>query len=122
MRMQTIVAPDIWEQQNAEEAELVRLAGRDPDAFARLYDRFVQKVYRYAYRRVRSHADAEDITAQVFRRALEGIAGYDERGAPFGAWLFRIARNLLVDRARAGPSALSLDGLAVAGFEPGSDG
>src|SRR5579883_2407674 len=85
----------------AGEAALVEAAKQDSHAFALLYDRYVERVYRYCYRRLGSHADAEDTTSQTFHRALEAIASYEVRGAPFEAWLFRIAHNLVVDRSRA---------------------
>jgi RNA polymerase sigma-70 factor, ECF subfamily len=66
---------------------------------------------RYAYRRLGSHSDAEDLAAQTFQRALEAIGRYEERGLPFGAWLFRIAHNLIVDRRRVQRGDLPLDGM-----------
>ncbi len=103
----------------AVEADLVALATVEPEAFGRLYDRYVGRVYRYAFRRLSSHPDAEDVTSQTFRRALEGLAGYTWQGAPFGAWLFRIAHNQIVDRRRQVAAPLSLQQLTEAGWEPG---
>jgi len=100
------------------EAALVEQARDDPDAFAQLYDRYVDRIYRYGFRRLSRHEDAEDLTAQTFRRALEGLPEYEWRGLPFGAWLFRIAHNLVVDRRRVGNAPLSLDRLTEGGFEP----
>jgi RNA polymerase sigma-70 factor, ECF subfamily len=107
----------------AVEQQLVALAAVDPDAFGRLYDRYVERVYRFAFGRLGTHIDAEDVTSQTFRRALEGLAGYTWQGAPFGAWLFRIAHNQIVDRRRqvASPLSLSLERLGEAGFEPRDD-
>jgi RNA polymerase sigma-70 factor (ECF subfamily) len=102
----------------SEEAVLVERARTDPDAFAGLYDRYVQRVYRYAYARLGTHADAEDLTAQTFHRALERLDQFEWRGTPFGAWLFRIAHNLVMDRRRTGSPPLSLDGLSENGFDP----
>jgi RNA polymerase sigma-70 factor, ECF subfamily len=101
-----------------EEATLVERARTDPDAFAGLYDRYVQRVYRYAYARLGSHPDAEDLTAQTFHRALERLEQYQWRGMPFGAWLFRIAHNLVVDRRRSGSPPVSLDSLSENGYDP----
>jgi len=103
------------------EAAWIAAAQRDPDAFARLYDRYVERVYRYAFRRLSVHTDAEDVTAQTFHRALEGLPRYSWTGAPFGAWLFRIAHNLIVDRYRAGAGPISLDGLAGGGGTEATD-
>ena len=92
------------------DGSLAARAAADPQAFAELYDRYLPRVYRYAYRRLGSHSDAEDLAAQTFQRALEAIGRYEERGLPFGAWLFRIAHNLIVDRRRGQRGDLPLDG------------
>jgi RNA polymerase sigma-70 factor (ECF subfamily) len=104
--------------QPEDEAALVARARTDPNAFALLYDRYVERVYQFAYRRLASHADAEDVTAQTFHRALEHLGRYEWRGLPFGAWLFRIARNLVVDHLRAAGAPLSLDEVSANGAEP----
>lgn len=92
------------------EGSLAERAARDPAAFAALYESYLPRVYRYAYRRLGAHTDAEDLTAQTFQRALEAIGRYEPRGAPFGAWLFRIAHNLVVDRYRTRRGDVPLDG------------
>ena len=102
----------------AEEATLIDRARSDPEAFGVLYDRHLTRVYRYVYSRCDNHAEAEDLTAQTFHRALERFETFEWRGLPFAAWLFRIAHNLIVDRARRGPNSASLDGLGEQGFEP----
>jgi RNA polymerase sigma-70 factor (ECF subfamily) len=112
-------SPDVRQAELDQEQALVECARSDADAFAALYDLYVERIYRYAFRRLGTHADAEDLTAQTFRRALEYLARYDSRGAPFGAWLFRIAHNLIVDRFRARAEPLSLDGLVGAGLDVG---
>jgi RNA polymerase sigma-70 factor (ECF subfamily) len=94
----------------AREQTLVQRAQDHPEAFAALYDAYVDRVYRYAFRRLGAHADAEDLTAQTFQRAIEALPRYQPRGLPFGAWLFRIAHNLIVDRRRSKNGAVSLDG------------
>lgn len=77
-----------------------RAAAGDAEAFGELYDRYVDAVYRYVYYRVRNEADAEDVTSEVFFKALRAIPGYTPR-QPFLAWLYRIARNAVIDRARS---------------------
>jgi RNA polymerase sigma-70 factor (ECF subfamily) len=105
----------------AERLQVAR-AQRDLQAFGPLYDRYVDPVYRYCYRRTRDHPAAEDMTAQTFRRALEGLPRYEWREAPFGAWLFRIARNLLIDQGTKSGRSVSLDGLLEGGFEAAGGG
>jgi RNA polymerase sigma-70 factor, ECF subfamily len=82
------------------EADLVKAAQRDPAEFAALYRLFLQRVYRYVRVRVRDDEAAADLTQQVFLKALQSLPSYQERGLPFAAWLFRIARNHAVDAAR----------------------
>jgi RNA polymerase sigma-70 factor, ECF subfamily len=73
----------------------------DPDAVAHLYDLYAGRVYRFALVRVESRADAEDILQQTFVKMIEALPRYEDRGLPFAAWLFRIARNTMIDLARA---------------------
>jgi RNA polymerase sigma-70 factor (ECF subfamily) len=94
-----------------QERRLVERARTDAQAFAALYDRYVRRVYRYAYHRLGTHHEAEDLTAQTFERVLEALPQYEPRGLPFAAWLFRIAHNLVVDRYRVRGAPLSLEEL-----------
>ena len=86
------------------ESDLIARAARDADAFGELYERYVDRIYNYIYYRVANVHDAEDLTARVFYRALAHIDEYRDRGAPFAAWLYRIAHNLVAnwhrDRSR----------------------
>lgn len=83
-----------------EDALLARRASAgEAEAFGALYDRYVDQVYRYVYYRVRNEAEAEDVTSDVFMRALRAIPKYEPRQA-FLAWLYRIARNAVIDRGR----------------------
>lgn len=91
-----------------DEAALIASARRDPGAFGILYRRYVTRVYRYLFSHVRSEADAEDLTAQVFMAAWEGLGKYREQGN-FPAWLFSIARNKVNDHFRKLRDHLSLD-------------
>jgi RNA polymerase sigma-70 factor, ECF subfamily len=87
---------------------LVAAARRDRAAFAPLYLRYVDPVYRYCLRRLGSREAAEDATAQVFAKAIGALSGYRENGPSFRSWLFAIAHNVLVDTGR---SARPLDAL-----------
>ena len=83
-----------------EDAALARRAAKgEAEAFGILYDRYVSSVYRYVFYRVRTEAEAEDVTSDVFMRALRAIPRYEPRQA-FLAWLYRIARNAVIDRSR----------------------
>jgi len=79
-----------------------RACDGDPRAFGRLYDEYADRVYAFVRSRTDSSHDAEDVTAAVFLKAWEAIGSYDDRGLPFSAWLFRIARNAVVDEYRRG--------------------
>ena len=84
-----------------EEESLVRRAQqRDQQAFAQLYEEHFDKIYRYVALRIGDRAEAEDITQQVFLKALQSIASFRWKGIPFSAWLFRIAHNQVIDYLR----------------------
>jgi RNA polymerase sigma-70 factor (ECF subfamily) len=82
------------------ERRLVESAQRDPARFGDLYEHYFELVYAYVARRVRDRSEAEDLTAEVFHKALRSLARFKWTGAPFAAWLFRIASNMISDRAR----------------------
>ncbi|MCL4264619.1 MAG: RNA polymerase sigma factor [Anaerolineae bacterium] len=79
---------------------LIEQAKRDPQAFAWLYDRYVDRIYRYAYRQTGDEALAQDVTAVTFERALRHIQRYQWRGQSVLAWLYRIARNEAISQQR----------------------
>lgn len=83
-----------------EERRLVEAAQQDPSRFAELYERHVDRVYSFVLARVRDRHVAEDVTADVFHKALANLRSFEWRGAPFGAWLIRIAANRVTDRHR----------------------
>ena len=89
---------DRSEEPTSDEAELVqRAVDHDPEAFGRLYDIHVDRVYRHIYYRVGNEQDAEDLTQQVFLKAWQAIARYKRMASPFIAWLMTISHNLVVD-------------------------
>jgi RNA polymerase sigma-70 factor (ECF subfamily) len=83
-----------------DERSLVAAARADPERFLELYDRYFHRVWAFAIRRARNRAEAEDVTSEVFRRALENLGSYEWRGVPFIAWLLRIASNTLATRGQ----------------------
>jgi len=99
-KMQILIQDDI--------PALITAALEDPAAFGRLYNRYVQPIYRYIYSRVGNAHEAEDITSQTFVAAYESLARYRERGQ-FSAWLFRIARSKLNDHFRRSRREVGLE-------------
>jgi len=81
----------------------------DEAAFVAVYRAYAPAVYRFCLARVRHSADAEDLLQQTFLRVVEALPRYEDRGLPFGAWLFRIARSATVDQHRRRRDDLSLD-------------
>jgi RNA polymerase sigma-70 factor, ECF subfamily len=81
----------------------------DPDAIGALYDHFSGRVYRFVLVRVHTVSDAEDLLQKIFLKVIEGLPRYEARGLPFAAWLFRIARNTVIDYERTRHEHASLD-------------
>jgi RNA polymerase sigma-70 factor (ECF subfamily) len=78
--------------------KLIQQAKRgDGQAIATIYQNYVDRIFRYIVYRVGSEADAEDLTAEVFLNMVEGLASYEYSGAPFEAWLYRIASRRVAD-------------------------
>lgn len=94
--------------QDDDAALATRASAGDAQAFGALYDRYVDAVYRYVYYRVRNEAEAEDVTSDVFFKALRAMPRYQPQH-PFLAWLYRIARNAVIDRARRQRPQLSFE-------------
>ena len=94
-------------------ADLVRLAQQgDTAAFGALYEQYAPAIARYLRRRLGASEEVlEDLTSELFVKVYQKLGGYQDRGLPFSAWLYRIAHNLLVDHVRALPrhAARSLD-------------
>lgn len=90
------------------EGLVARAKEGDRAAFAQLYRQYLPSVYKFLYYRVGSKAQAEDMTAETFLRALRKIETFTWTGADFGAWLMRIARNLVLDDAKSSRSRLEI--------------
>ena len=84
----------------ADEQLLVEAAQKDPSRFAQLYEANFERVYAYIAGRVRNREAAEDLTAEVFHKALAHLGRFESRGVPFAAWLYRIAANAVADHSR----------------------
>ena len=83
-----------------DERLLVEAAQKDPARFAELYELHFEPVYLFIARRVPSREIAEDLTSDVFHKALANLQRFEWRGVPFGAWLLRIAANAITDRGK----------------------
>jgi RNA polymerase sigma-70 factor, ECF subfamily len=83
-----------------DERRLIEAAQRDRARFADVYEEYFELVYAYIARRIRTRDEAQDLTAEVFRKALEHLPRFRWTGAPFAAWLFRIGSNLIADRSK----------------------
>jgi RNA polymerase sigma-70 factor (ECF subfamily) len=97
------------------DSALIARTQEDPEAFGLLYERYVGRIYNYIYYRTGNRQDAEDLTARTFYQALRHISRYVDRGAPFSAYLYRIAHNALANwhRDRSRRQIISLDDLVM---------
>lgn len=89
-------------REDAEERLLVQAAQNDPAKFGDLYDLHFERIYAFIARRVHNRDKAEDLTSEVFHKALASLKSYEFRGVPFAAWLYRIAANIVFDHSRRG--------------------
>ncbi|HEU5034915.1 MAG TPA: ECF subfamily RNA polymerase sigma factor, BldN family [Mycobacteriales bacterium] len=123
-----IPAPMPPSEPTGELLTVMEVVGRaqtgDADAFAQLYDRYVDVVYRYVHYRVANVALAEDLTSETFLRALRRISSYTWQGRDFGAWLVTIARNLIADHYKSGRYRMEIatSDLVEAGADRSEDG
>ncbi len=101
-----------------EERALIEAAKHDAEAFGKLYQRYVKRIYNYLYRHTGSQVEAEDLTSRTFFRALRNLHQYKDRGGAFQAWLFCIAHNLVVNWYRD-QSRHPVVSLEVTGDHPG---
>jgi RNA polymerase sigma-70 factor, ECF subfamily len=90
-----------------DERLLVEAARKDPARFGELYEIHFERVYLFVIRRVGDRDVAEDLTSDVFHKALANIKQFEWRGIPFGAWLLRIAANTITDRVKRSGRELS---------------
>src|SRR5438093_9986715 len=81
----------------------------DAEAYGLIFDHYHAPIYRYIASRVHRPTDAEDLAQTVFVKALEALPRYESRGIPFGGWLFRLARNAVIDFVRTRHDHLELD-------------
>jgi RNA polymerase sigma-70 factor, ECF subfamily len=107
--------------EQAEERLLVEAAQKDPTRFAELYEMNFERVYAFVARRVSNRDAAEDLTSEVFHKALANLRRFEWRGVPFAAWLLRIAVNAIADRAQRVGKELVVDDPPELGEEASAD-
>jgi RNA polymerase sigma-70 factor (ECF subfamily) len=87
--------------QELDESQLIRRAkAGDAEAFGELYTRHIQAVFRFFFARLDNREDAEDLTEEAFFRVWRSLPTFEDQGVPFLAYLFLVARNLLIDHYR----------------------
>jgi RNA polymerase sigma-70 factor (ECF subfamily) len=114
------------EPEEPDRGEVVELVARaqagDADAFGRLYDRYLDLVYRYVYYRVGGKALAEDLVSETFLRALRRIGTFEWQGRDFAAWLITIARNIIADHYKSGRFRLEVSTADMLDADRATDG
>lgn len=92
-----------------EELQLVLNAQQDFQAFSRLYDHYLSRIYAYCFNRIPHKANCEDVVSEVFVNALENLASFDvSKNIRFGTWLYAIAHNKIVDHFRRNKKIVSI--------------
>jgi len=81
----------------------------EASAFGLLYDKYQPKIYRFILLKVSRREEAEDLTHQVFLSAWKHVEQFQDKGFPFSSWLFRIARNKVIDYYRTKKTSVPLD-------------
>jgi RNA polymerase sigma-70 factor, ECF subfamily len=115
------VAPESREAVKYTQPQITRLvasaAGGDFEAFGKLYSFFIKRIYRYVFYQVMDKMTAEDITADVFVKALKNIQSCKGKEATFSAWLYRIACNLTIDYFRRSKKDLTVEVVRASSLE-----
>ena len=94
------------------DALVERAARGDANAFRAIYEHLAPRLHRFVLVRIRERDDAEDLVQRVFLKMIEALPRYEQRGVPFAAWVFRLARNTLIDFERTRRPQAPLDEIA----------
>lgn len=96
---------------------IIRFQQGDFDAFGKLYERYIDKIYSYVVRKVSAPETAEDIVSQVWMKAMSSLEKFDveAENMSFQAWIYRIAHNSLVDYYRTKKESVDIEEI----IEPG---
>lgn len=93
-----------------DEKDLIERAIRgEASAFGLLYDRYQPGIFRFIYLKVGHREEAEDLTHQVFLSAWQNIGTFSDQGLPISSWLYRIARNKVIDHYRTRKSLINIE-------------
>jgi RNA polymerase sigma-70 factor, ECF subfamily len=106
---------------NDDEQIINKVKNGDAEAFGILYEQYAEMIFRYVYSHLENRLDAEDLTEEIFVRAWRALPKYDERGLPFSAFLFRIARNSLIDYYRQKKPLQSIDEIEIQSSQVGPE-
>ena len=101
------------DRQFDDEQVIKQVKNGDAEAYGMLYEQYAEVIFRYVYSHLESRLDAEDLTEEIFLRAWRALPKYDERGLPFSAFLFRIARNSLIDYYRQHKAVQSIEDIEL---------
>jgi RNA polymerase sigma-70 factor (ECF subfamily) len=104
-----------------DEQVINQVKNGDAESFGMLYDQYAEVIFRYVYSHLENRLDAEDLTEEIFLRAWRALPKYDERGLPFSAFLFRIARNSLIDYYRQRKVVQSIDDIEIQSHDAGPE-
>jgi len=91
-----------------DEQSLIVKASHDPQAFAALYDRYIEQIYRYALRRTGDRVLAEDVTSATFEKALRHLQSQGWKGKNYKAWLYMIASQQVIEHHRRNERYIAL--------------
>ena len=95
--------------ENSESQVIARIKNGELNQFGTLYDFYIKKIYNFVYYKTMHKETAEDLTSQTFFKALDNIQKFDETKGSFSSWLYRIARNTVIDYYRTKKSNTNIE-------------
>ena len=84
-----------------KELEIIKKAQKNLHHFSILYEQYFEKVYKFFHFRLRDEELSKDLTSETFEKIVTKLHTYEDQGYPFSSWIFRIARNAMIDHIRA---------------------
>ncbi len=110
------------ERENNEKQLLESAIRGEASAFGLLYDKYQPNIFRFIFLKVSRREEAEDLTHQVFLNAWQNIEAFEDQGLPLSSWLYKIARNKVIDYYRTKKSIASIENVPEDYFETSQDG